>query len=124
MRQTMSPLNREWGRTDCPCPPCLMTVHRTMNPLNREWGRTDCPCPPCPPRLSSLSLPPTPIAPNCPNGTLYTVQAGDTLRRIAQRFDVTLIELLAANPGQTNARLVIGQQLCIRAATASQSAMR
>ena len=57
--------------------------------------------------------PPTPIAPNCPNGTLYTVQAGDTLRRIAQRFDVTLIELLAANPGQTNARLVIGQQLCI-----------
>ena len=57
--------------------------------------------------------PPAPIAPNCPNGTLYTVQAGDTLRRIAQRFDVTLIELLAANPGQTNARLVIGQQLCI-----------
>ena len=57
--------------------------------------------------------PPTPIAPHCPNGTLYTVQAGDTLRRIAQRFDVTLIELLAANPGQTNARLVIGQQLCI-----------
>ena len=57
--------------------------------------------------------PPTPIAPNCPNGTLYTVQAGDTLRRIAQRFGVTLIELLAANPGQTNARLVIGQQLCI-----------
>ena len=57
--------------------------------------------------------PPTPIAPNCPNGTLYTVRAGDTLRRIAQRFDVTLIELLAANPGQTNARLVIGQQLCI-----------
>ena len=57
--------------------------------------------------------PPTSIAPNCPNGTLYTVQAGDTLRRIAQRFDVTLIELLAANPGQTNARLVIGQQLCI-----------
>ena len=41
------------------------------------------------------------------------MQAGDTLRRIAQRFDVTLIELLAANPGQTNARLVIGQQLCI-----------
>ena len=57
--------------------------------------------------------PPTPIAPNCSNGTLYTVRAGDTLRRIAQRFDVTLIELLAANPGQTNARLVIGQQLCI-----------
>ena len=42
------------------------------------------------------------------------MQAGDiSCGAIAQRFDVTLIELLAANPGQTNARLVIGQQLRI-----------
>ena len=44
---------------------------------------------------------------------LYTVRAGDTLRAIAQRFDVTLDALMSANPGQTNNRLVIGQQLCI-----------
>lgn len=57
--------------------------------------------------------PSRPTAPECPNGVLYTVRAGDTLRAIAQRFDVTLDALMSANPGQTNNRLVIGQQLCI-----------
>ena len=57
--------------------------------------------------------PSRPTAPACPNGSLYTVRAGDTLRAIAQRFDITLDALMSANPGQTNNRLVIGQQLCI-----------
>ena len=49
----------------------------------------------------------------CIRDRLYTVRAGDTLRAIAQRFDITLDALMSANPGQTNNRLVIGQQLCI-----------
>ena len=70
--------------------------------------------------LPTPSLPPIgtptpslPIVPDCPNGMLYTVRAGDTLRSIAQRFDITLDSLMNANPGQTNNRLIIGQQLCI-----------
>ncbi len=65
---------------------------------------------PTPSVPSTPALPPTP---RCPNGTLYTVRSGDTLRLIAQRFDVTLDALMAANPGQTNSRLIIGQKLCI-----------
>lgn len=61
----------------------------------------------------SLPTPSLPATPSCPDGTLYTVRAGDTLRRIAQRFGVTLDALMAANPGQTNNRLIIGQKLCI-----------
>ena len=60
-----------------------------------------------------LPTPSLPATPSCENGVLYTVQAGDTLRAIAQRFDVTLDALMSANPGQTNNRLIIGQQLCI-----------
>lgn len=64
---------------------------------------------------------PTPTLPVVPpsafcnngNGVLYTVVAGDTLRSIAQKYGITLNALLAANPGQNNNRLVIGQTLCI-----------
>ena len=50
----------------------------------------------------------------CPDGYVpYAIRSGDTLRSIAQRFDVTLDALMSANPGQTNNRLIIGQQLCI-----------
>ena len=51
--------------------------------------------------------------PACENGTLYTVRSGDTLRAIARRYGVTLSALLAANPGNTNNRIIVGQRLCI-----------
>ena len=57
--------------------------------------------------------PSVPAAPVCESGTLYTVRPGDTLRRIAQGFGVTLDALMEANPGTTNNRLIIGQRLCI-----------
>lgn len=57
--------------------------------------------------------PSVPATPVCESGTLYTVRPGDTLRRIAQGFGVTLEALMEANPGTTNNRLVIGQRLCI-----------
>lgn len=50
---------------------------------------------------------------NCP-GFIYTVQRGDTMFRLAQRFGITLEQLIAANPQVTDPnRLTIGQQLCI-----------
>ena len=50
----------------------------------------------------------------CPNGTLYTIRAGDTMFDIATRFGVTLQALLAANPQVTDPnRIYAGQSLCI-----------
>jgi len=47
-------------------------------------------------------------------GVTYTVQPGDNLSRIAQRFGTTVAALLAANPGISNPRLIFtGQHLII-----------
>lgn len=55
-----------------------------------------------------------PPPPPCPGGFLYTVQPGDTLFFIAQRFGVSLQALLAANPQIVNPNLIFpGQQICI-----------
>ncbi len=49
----------------------------------------------------------------CPNGTVYTIRAGDTYWRLAQRFDTTVDAIIAANPGVDPENLQIGQQICI-----------
>lgn len=41
----------------------------------------------------------------------YTVQAGDTLWALAQKFEATVVELLELNPGITPDRLAVGQKL-------------
>lgn len=49
-----------------------------------------------------------------PDGQVYVVRPGDTLFGIAQRFGVTLAQLLAANPQITNPNLIFpGQQILI-----------
>lgn len=58
--------------------------------------------------------------PSCPNGVYYTVLSGDTLRSITAKFNVTLSALMAANPGVTNNRLLVGQLLCIPRANQEQ----
>lgn len=50
---------------------------------------------------------------SCPNGTLYTIRAGDTYFALAQRFGTTVSAIAAANPGVDPNRLQIGQQICI-----------
>lgn len=47
------------------------------------------------------------------SGTTYTVQAGDSLFTIAQQFDVTVDEIVAANSLSNPNNLSIGQQLII-----------
>lgn len=59
---------------------------------------------------------PSPTAPSCPNGTIYTVVAGDTLSAIAFRFNTTLSAIYVANPGIDPSKLYVGQRICIPAA--------
>ena len=56
---------------------------------------------------------PTPDLPPCLHGVYYTVKPGDTFYLIAQRFCVSVYELMSANPGVDPNNLMIGQILCI-----------
>ncbi len=58
------------------------------------------------PVLTTLTLPtPTPI--------LYTIVMGDTLSAIAQRYNISVDALLAANPGVQPGALKVGMKLAI-----------
>jgi len=62
---------------------------------------------------------PVPAPPACPDGTIYTVQRGDSLFTIAQRFGTTVPAILAANPQITDPSLIFpGQRICIPRVTA------
>lgn len=49
----------------------------------------------------------------CVGGTAYTIRRGDSFYLIAQRFNIPLADLLAANPGVDPARLLVGQVICV-----------
>jgi spore coat assembly protein SafA len=54
------------------------------------------------------------LPPHCPHGKYYTVQSGDTMYFIAQRFGICLDQLIAANPQIKDPNLIFpGQVLCI-----------
>ena len=54
-----------------------------------------------------------PVPPAACPGTIYAIQAGDTLFALANRFGTTVEAILAANPGIDPNRLTIGQRICI-----------
>ncbi|BCV21414.1 SafA/ExsA family spore coat assembly protein [Moorella sp. Hama-1] len=59
------------------------------------------------------TAPPPPPVP-CPGGFHYTVQPGDTMYTIAQKFNVSLAALMAANPQVKDPSLIYpGQVICI-----------
>jgi peptidoglycan endopeptidase LytF len=62
-----------------------------------------------------ICLPPAPNGPvPCPGGSIYVVRAGDTMVGIANRFGLTLRQLLAANPQISDPDVItIGQRICI-----------
>lgn len=49
----------------------------------------------------------------CPGGFAYVIRPGDTFYAIASRYNITLQQLVAANPGVDPARLVVGQTICV-----------
>ncbi|MBE3580654.1 MAG: LysM peptidoglycan-binding domain-containing protein [Thermoanaerobacteraceae bacterium] len=51
--------------------------------------------------------------PPCPEGNLYTIRPGDTLFAIAQRFGISVDDLIEANPGIDPNNLQVGQIICI-----------
>lgn len=79
----------------------LMRANPGVNPNNLQIGQVIC---------IPTAAPPTP---SCPGGFLYTIKAGDTLYLLAQRYNVTVQALIAANPGIDPNRLQIGQVICI-----------
>lgn len=82
-------------------PPTPVTDPRTANPGN--MGGQVSPNP-------SKTTVPTPAAPRLRQ---HTVQAGDTMARIAQRYGVKVHSLTTANPSVSPERLKIGQVLRI-----------
>lgn len=61
-------------------------------------------------QVQQVIPPPPPVC----NGFYYTVQPGDSLFSIAQRFGVSLQALIAANPQITNPNLIFpGQIICV-----------
>lgn len=71
-------------------------------------------------RLTVPNKSTTPVTPPPPppsSGTTYTVQKGDTLRKIADRHGVTVSDILAVNPQIKNANLIyVGQVINLPAA--------
>lgn len=50
----------------------------------------------------------------CPAGTFsHTVQPGDTLWMLAQRYNTSVDAIIAANPGVNPDKLVVGQVICL-----------
>lgn len=61
---------------------------------------------------------PFPPPPDCADGFLYTIQRGDSLFAIARRNNITLDDLLAANPQIVSPDVIfVGQVICIPQST-------
>jgi LysM repeat protein len=67
------------------------------------------------PSGNAVPVPPPTTPPS--SGTTYTVQKGDTLRKIADRIGVTVNDILKVNPKITNANVIyVGQVINLPAA--------
>ncbi len=57
---------------------------------------------------------PTPEIPAEPTPTVYVVKAGDSLGKIANKFDLTIDQVMAANPEIKNPnKISVGQEIII-----------
>lgn len=48
-----------------------------------------------------------------PEETIYVIQTGDSLYRLARRFDTTMDDILSANPGFNPDQMQVGEQISI-----------
>lgn len=77
----------------------ILTANPGINPNNLQIGQVLCL--------------PVPEPPPCPGGFFYQIQSGDTFYGLANRYGLTVQEIMAANPGVDPNNLQIGQEICI-----------
>ncbi|KKM10623.1 peptidoglycan-binding protein [Clostridiales bacterium PH28_bin88] len=76
----------------------ILSVNPGINPRNLQIGQSIC--------IPGTGLCPKELTP-------YTIKAGDTLFRIARRFNIRVEDIINANPGINPRNLQIGQQICL-----------
>ena len=92
--------------------PTVQTLAPVVEPVAPVQPPTPTAAPPPAPTTAAPPPAPTTAAP-ASGGLTYTVQSGDTLAAIADRFNVTVDEIISAN-NITNADVIsIGQQFII-----------
>jgi LysM repeat protein len=99
---TLYGLARRYGTTVA----AIIAVNPGLDPNSLQIGRLIC-------------IPRQPVYPSCPAGNYYVIRQGDTLYAISRRSNVSVNDLIAANPGINPNALVIGQVICIPAATST-----
>lgn len=82
----------------------LVAANPTANPLSLYVGHQIC-------------IPVRGSVPACPEGNYYVIKPGDTLYSISRFFNISLDDLVEANPGINPYNLFIGQVICIPLAT-------
>ncbi|NLG83641.1 MAG: LysM peptidoglycan-binding domain-containing protein, partial [Firmicutes bacterium] len=85
---TFFALARRFGTTVA----ALVSANPFVDPDNLQIGQRIC-------------LPRQPQFPACPEGNFYTIRPGDTFFSLARLFNVSLDDLLEANPGVDPDRL-------------------
>ncbi len=83
----------------------IMRLNTGIDPNNLKIGQQIC----IPGRVPG----PGP-GPNCPRGTFeYTIKSGDTIYKLAMKYNTTVEAILRVNPGINPNNLQIGQRICI-----------
>ena len=70
-----------------------------------------------------MTAKPSPTVPPAPTPQVYVVKAGDNLGKIAQKFGLTIDQILAANPAIKNPnKISLGQEIVIPLPAAAETA--
>ncbi|MBM7624467.1 LysM peptidoglycan-binding domain-containing protein [Sporohalobacter salinus] len=80
--------------------PALIGANPGIDPENLQVGQEIC-------------IPLQERFPSCPEGNFYSIQPGDTLYKIAQRFNISVDNLNEANPRLDPQNLNVGEIICI-----------
>lgn len=109
-----------------PCPnkytmPYIVQPGDTLNSIARKYGINLIGLLDLNPtlRLRTLTVgmqicvPKVPERPPCINGSIYSVQDGDSFFKLAQKYKIPLSSIIEANPDANPYDLKVGQELCI-----------